>query len=76
MSTRLVWKPKGGLQGVPGADVGLKTILRERFGFPKVFEKETPDCQYLEGLMDCGIKGAENLLHLVYEHSSIIVEEE
>ena len=53
----------------------LKFVLRKKYGNPVEAVFTTHDISYLEGLRDCEIKGAMELIQAIAEHGSIQVKE-
>lgn len=75
MSSSLIWKPviKQKENYLPDE---LKFILRDKFvgGLPYTFKSQ--DISYLQGLNDCGIKGALELIEAIINHGEVYVSEE
>lgn len=65
MSTSLVWRPIADAHSLPDE---LKYVLRKK-GLPRVFTSS--DYDYVHGLVDAGVKGADELLELLNQHGEI-----
>ncbi len=69
MTTTLVWqvKPKSNYRSLP---FQLRQVLEKRYKkFPKVVS--AADIDYLSGLRDAGIEGAQELIELIDEYEEI-----
>lgn len=68
MSGTLVWTlpVKATTRTLP---LGLKWVLQRRFNFPLLFNLK--DLDYIQGLIDCEIKGAQELYDLIVEHEEV-----
>lgn len=74
MSTNLYWEPaERPLKAV--GDTALKSILRERFGFPVKLVLSASNISYLSGLQDAGVDGAKELIAAIEKHGSITLTE-
>lgn len=73
MSQSLYWKPVI-KQRSNDLDDQLKFILRDKNKIPADFG--FADLQYLEGLRDAGIRGAEDLIEAINKHEVVRVFEE
>jgi hypothetical protein len=75
MSSNLLWSPVSPPAG-GDLDDQLKFVLRKRFGEPIRATVSKDDVQYLSGLADAGIKGAEQLIELIAENGALALIEQ
>ena len=73
MSTSAYWRPANGGRRLP---YGIKPALNKRFGFPLdniVLSGE--HVEWLRGLSDAGVSGADALLSAIDKHDEIVISE-
>lgn len=71
MSSTLYWRPVGGGKSLPDA---IKRALKKRFDL-KNTTLQTHDLDYLNGLRDAGVEGAEELIAAIEKHEAITLSE-
>lgn len=71
MSSTLYWHLKPKTKHLPDE---LKQILSRSYDLWKEREFSGSDLEYLRGLHDAGIKGAEELIELIERHDSIFLK--
>jgi len=75
MSSTLMWKPLTGAQG--SLSYELKRVISKRLWDTDgscgggVATMNSTDLDYLQGLMDAGIEGADEIIDLIHEHGDI-----
>lgn len=74
MSSTLYWKPVSENKGYLSDD--LKRILQKRYGGTIHSTMSIDDMEYVNGLIDAGVDGAEKLKELIYKHEIIELNEE
>jgi len=74
MSSTLYWEPVNREQkDIPDA---LKYVLQKREGGTVRTTMGHNDILYLRGLMDAGVKGAEELIEAIEKHDQVFVHEQ
>ena len=73
MSATLKWIPVINQEGT-SLDCQLKFILRDKYHYPAVLNEF--DIEYLSGLRDAGIKGAQELIDAIVQHNAVKIFEE
>jgi hypothetical protein len=79
MSSTLYWRIHAPPKGKPIGEYPLKEKLRKKFGDgrsgdPTVLGESA--LEYLRGLDDCGVKGADTLIEAIEQHGAVEVWEE
>jgi hypothetical protein len=76
MTTNLYWRPKATKKNNAGQDSELKWALQKRYGCPinKIIGVSMID--YLQGLADGHVSGAQELIDAIEKHDEIELFEE
>ena len=75
MSSCLVWSPivKQNENDLPN---DLKFVLRKKYGEPINANMDESDIPYINGLIDAGVKGAEELREIIEKHIEVELKEQ
>jgi hypothetical protein len=68
MSTTLSWRPIHDGKSLPDH---LKFKLRSRYNLDTWREFSNSDREYLQGLVDCDVEGAKELMELIERYGSV-----
>ena len=73
MSSSLHWRPPASTSS--DLPEQLKLVLRKKHGQMRDFEIGGDEYDYLEGLRDAGVDGAQELLDLIDKHGKVFLTE-
>ncbi len=74
MSTNLYWRPNQPVKKYnAGPDAGLKWALEKRYGLGVNINMTDNHLEYLRGLADADVKGAQDLIDAIEKYDKIQV---